>query len=304
MKKDEGNEKKSPSARGRIMQVVEVEEDDAAKQKVDIPVPSDIVKEPAPSYPKSSERLQEKKEESEEKPDIAAAFPMQDRETPEHVNHAPEGEKDVQEDIHPLKPGEKKDIVSELFETQKTDVHYPNISLDKKSSPFSFIIWVVVLVGIVALIGGGILYFKNRSASTETVSSESLSPTPTPSPMPTETPTASVSGKVTGTPTKTASPSAKPKPAGLSIQVLNGSGKSGVAGTMKKFLEEKGYTVVGTGNAANFDYSKTEIIIKAEKSSLLDKLKSDLSANYSVGSTSATLDPKAAYDAQVIIGKE
>jgi hypothetical protein len=73
---------------------------------------------------------------------------------------------------------------------------------------------------------------------------------------------------------------------------------------MKKFLEDKGYNVVGTGNAKNFDYEKTEIIIKADKTSSLDKLKSDLSASYSVGSTSATLDSTASYDAQVIIGKE
>jgi hypothetical protein len=293
MKKEDTDEKKAPS-RGRIMQVVEVEEEDAAKQKVDVPVPSEIVQDEAPPATLP--------EDKEEKPDISASFgaPIH----PIHEQPQPDSERDYQKEIQPLKPEEKRDIVSELFETKKSAVSYPDISLDKKSSPFGFILWVVILLAIVGIIGGGLIYFKQQSVSKEPVQSAVVTSTPMPTIEETETPTASVSGKATGTPTKAASPSATPKKTGLSIQVLNGSGEKGVASTMKTFLEGKGYNVVGTGNAKNFDYAKTEIIIKADKTSSLDKLKTDLSASYSVGSTSSTLDATVSYDAQVIIGKE
>jgi len=297
MKKEDTDEKKVPS-RGRIMQVVEVEEEDAAKQKVDVPVPSEIVRDEAPPVATP--------EDKEEKPDISASFsaPI----NPVREQPQPESERDFQKEIQPLKPEEKRDIVSELFEAKKDTVSYPDISLDKKSSPFGFILWVVALLAIVGIIGGGLLFFKQQSDSKEPVESAVVTSTPTPTLMETETPTPSTSSASkktpTATPTKIASPSATPKKTGLSIQVLNGSGISGVASTMKKFLEDKGYNVVGTGNAKNFEYAKTEIIIKADKTSSLDKLKTDLSASYSVGSTSATLDSTVAYDAQVIIGKE
>jgi len=295
VKKDEGGQKGASPSRGRIMQVVEVEEDDTSKQKVDIQAPAEIVKEKEFSSAVPSGTIGDK----EEKPDIASSFPMQSKDTAEKTitdNH---------EETPPLKTEEKRDIVSELFETKETKVQYPNISIDRKPSKFGFILWAIILLAIVGLIGGGLLYFKQRSTTGGSVESVVGSPTPTVIPTETEAPLASPSGKTTSlTPTKSGSPSATPKKTGLAIQVLNGSGKSGVASTMKKFLEEKGYNVVGTGNAKNFDYEKTEIIIKAAKTSSLDKLKADLSGSYSVGSTSATLDPNTAYDAQVIIGTE
>jgi len=268
------------------MQVVEVEDDGVKKQNVDVPVPSEIQKDKNSS------------------PDIADSFasPIPKEEDTEKVT--PQEAERANEETPSLKTEEKKDIVSELFETKEGRVQYPNISLDKKSSPFGFILWVLVLLGIVGLIGGGLLYLKQRSTSTEPATSAVVTSSPTPEPTVTETPIATVSGKAKPTPTKIASPSATPIKTGLSIQILNGNGEKGVASAAKKILEEKGYNVVGTGNAANFDYQKTEIIIKADKASSLDKLKTDLSGSYSIGSTSATLDTGAAYDAQVIIGKE
>lgn len=293
VKKDEGGQKGASPSRGRIMQVVEVEEDDTSKQKVDIQAPAEIVKEKESSSAVPSGTIGDK----EEKPDIASSFPMQSKDTAEKTitdNH---------EETPPLKTEEKRDIVSELFETKETKVQYPNISIDRKPSKFGFVIWVLVLLGIVGLIGGGLLYVKNRSVSSEPVTAVET-PTPTLEPTQTESPIASVSGTPKATPTKIASPSATPIKTGLSIRILNGNEQKGAASAAKKILEEKGYNVVSTGNADNFDYAQTEIIIKSDKISALDKLKTDLSGSYTIGSTSATLDPKAAYDAQVIIGKE
>jgi len=291
-------DKKTTSPRGRIMQVVEVEEDNASAQQVDVPVPSEIVKD-------------EVSAESEIQPDIASSFPVpqetvKDESTsPVKVETNTGVTQDIQKDIPPLKTEEKRDIVSELFETKKENVQYPDISLDRKPSRFGFIVWIILLFAIVGAIGGGLVFWKSRSTN-EPVSSVGVTSTPTSVVIETETPipSSSSASKKTPTPTKTASVSATPKKTGLSIQVLNGSGVKGVASSMQKYLEEKGYTVFGTGNAKNFEYAQTEIIIKADKASLLEKLKTDLSGSYTVGSTSATLDPSVSYDAQVIIGAE
>jgi hypothetical protein len=48
-------------------------------------------------------------------------------------------------------------------------------------------------------------------------------------------------------------------PARVQVQVLNGSGVTGVAGTTASALTAKGFTVTGTGPAANYGYSSSVI---------------------------------------------
>ncbi len=48
-------------------------------------------------------------------------------------------------------------------------------------------------------------------------------------------------------------------PAAVHVQVLNGSGVSGVAGTTATALAAKGFTVTGTGSAANYSYTSSVI---------------------------------------------
>jgi hypothetical protein len=48
-------------------------------------------------------------------------------------------------------------------------------------------------------------------------------------------------------------------PAKVDVQVLNGSGVSGVAGTTATGLTAKGFTVTGTGPAANYGYTSSVI---------------------------------------------
>jgi LCP family protein required for cell wall assembly len=58
-----------------------------------------------------------------------------------------------------------------------------------------------------------------------------------------------------------AAASAEPtvSPAKVSVQVLNGSGVNGVAGSAATALTAKGFTVTGTGPAANYSYPSTTI---------------------------------------------
>lgn len=91
----------------------------------------------------------------------------------------------------------------------------------------------------------------------------------------------------------------------LKIKILNGSGVTGLAGKAKSLLEEKGYGLIETGNADNFDYEETVVRVRADESSLLDMLMEDLGQEYTVSSESAqTLESDSEFDAVIILGKE
>jgi LCP family protein required for cell wall assembly len=71
------------------------------------------------------------------------------------------------------------------------------------------------------------------------------------------------SGKATGNGTAksavTATAEPTVSPAKVSVQVLNGSGVNGIAGSAATALTAKGFTVTGTGPAANYSYASTTI---------------------------------------------
>lgn len=92
--------------------------------------------------------------------------------------------------------------------------------------------------------------------------------------------------------------------AAAKIRVLNGSGKAGVASSMKDLLESKGYKVTAIGNAQNYDYENTEILTKEDFSNYGEVLVSDLSDNYSVKISSDILEATDSADIEVIIGSK
>ncbi|MFH0749412.1 MAG: LytR C-terminal domain-containing protein [Candidatus Gottesmanbacteria bacterium] len=200
-----------------------------------------------------------------------------------------EEEKNVDvQDVESEKTKEEKhqEIVSEFFakkEQPVSPVGYPDISVHKKSPIKGVILWALGVFAIVALIGFIIISASRGGIKMPEIGAK---PTPTVTPAPTAVPTPIVDRK------------------SLKVQVLNGSGIAGVAGTMKTLLEEKGYTVSGTGNAKTYDYANTEIQVTAEKESFLSILQADLAGSYTIGSTAAGLKSSSLYDAVVIIGKE
>lgn len=254
---------------------------------------------------------EEEKQISEIAPPPAPTVPPEKMEEENRSVH-----KEIQEDVHeapssleepamqqekehivPSVPDEaaKKDIVSELFRTNETTVQYPDVTVRKKSGKVSVIIWIILLFVIVACIGGGLLFFKNQQASSTGTSPEGgeVTTTLSPSATPIETPT----------PTESASASASQKKE-ITVQVWNGSGKSGAASLMKELLEEKGYTVKSTGNAPSFSKDETAIYVKSSNKEYLELLKKDIGEKYSLGTTAATLDESVAFDARVIVGEE
>lgn len=107
--------------------------------------------------------------------------------------------------------------------------------------------------------------------------------------------------------TKPAKKIEKPKPvlkkSSLKIEILNGNGVAGSASQAEEILNNKGYNVVSVGNAANYNYAKTEVRLKKSKDDYLPLLTKDLSGSYTV-ITGALLPENSLVDAQVIIGKK
>lgn len=177
----------------------------------------------------------------------------------------------------------QKEMVEDLYKSS-TPVVSPEISAHK-SAALPFATWVVVVLALAFLVGGGLIVYLRGPINFSMVLAKPT-PTPTPSPTPTPTPVATVSR------------------ADIRIKILNGGGVAGAASKMKTLLEDKGYTVVGTGNADVFTYDKTEISVKVGQEAVLTLLEADLKDAYSVGQASGDLAAETAYDVQIIVGKE
>lgn len=178
----------------------------------------------------------------------------------------------------------------------------------KKSRRFLFLVAAIVIIIIIIFAGNNILGSKNKKESNK------ITPTPTEFQIPTDTPEPSPSGGPTLTPKPTNTPTPKPasnpidKATGLdrsklSVEVQNGSGEEGVAKKGSGVLKDLGYNVTSTGNADNYNYSNVTVQVKSAKSDYLALLKKDLSASYTIGSSSSDLSASSSADALVIIGK-
>ncbi len=260
-----------------------------------------VKKSPSAKTKKENETVEEKIEHLTKEPEMKETPPQvmqvvevmdEEEEKPKDVEVTPtEAIQDTPEVVEEKTPEEKQQaVVSEFFAKKEQPVPsspssfgYPDITVHKKSPVIGVMLWALGVFAIVALIGFVIISVSRGSVKMPTIA---VKTTPTPTLAPTITPTPTIDRK------------------SISIQVLNGSGIAGVASKMKALLEEKGYTVAGTGNAKTYDYAKTEIQVTASKSAFLSVLQADLTGSYSIGSAAANLKSASQYDVVVIIGKE
>ncbi len=104
-------------------------------------------------------------------------------------------------------------------------------------------------------------------------------------------------------PTPSATPATEFKKDELKIKILNGSGTVGKASTVKDILSDKGYSEILTGNADNFDFEKTVIQSKKDKSQAAAAIKSDLK-DYTASPKIETLSTTETSDIIIIIGAD
>lgn len=149
----------------------------------------------------------------------------------------------------------------------------------RKSGSWLHVI-ILALIGV-AVIGTTVYLLKNQFASDKVAEEPKKQEAPVPTEAPTPTPT----------------PEAKR--ADFKVRVLNGTGKSGLAGTVMEKLKGLGYQSDKTGNATSTE--KTTIKVKEGQELMMQTLIKDLSPDYEA-SGEATLKASDAADAEVVLG--
>ena len=91
------------------------------------------------------------------------------------------------------------------------------------------------------------------------------------------------------------------KPNTGQIQVLNGSGKSGMADVFRDFLGSFGFDVIEFGNARNWNYEHTLVIARSPAS---DRIARDLAKVLGTDRVIHLQEPSSLVEATVIIGKD
>lgn len=136
------------------------------------------------------------------------------------------------------------------------------------------ILGLVIVVG--GLVAGGTLYFRSRVEKPETPSETAQEPTATPEPE-------------------------EVAVEDYAIQVLNGSGIAGEAGVVQGLLDSAGFEEIETGNASSFDFTDTEVRMKASVEEAVFNVIRDALSNYSVVQGD-TLSDDSDYDIVVTVG--
>ena len=183
-------------------------------------------------------------------------------------------------------PKEEAKTETPVQNVEKEQVFTDDLEEFEKPNYLWIIIPTALLVG--ALVGGLITYFSGISA----LSVSKASPSPVASSVPdTES-------------TPAPEPKSDVDRSEVKLQVLNGSGVSGLAGKAKTYLEGLGYKDVTVGNASVSNLTETTIAVKKDKESLLDTVTSDLSKNYKVAADSETLPASSKYDFVITLGSK
>jgi hypothetical protein len=167
---------------------------------------------------------------------------------------------------------------NDVFESRRERAVVDN----RKKAPKMLIPIIIILLLVVG--GVGAYFVMNKNASTPETT-ENVSPTSAPidEPEPTEEEIDLKEYK---------------------IMVINGTEVAGEAGKLKTTLTDAGFDVTSVGNADKTTYTKTIIQAKSTvKAGFIEKLKSEISGTYEIG-TDETLDDEDEnnVDVKIIIG--
>lgn len=175
----------------------------------------------------------------------------------------------------------------------------PDNNVSKNSSTSKF------FVGLIAIVIGGSVVTGGYFAANKIFGKSQKKPVPNQAVVETQT-------TPTIAPAQTASPSAAPEAdtdvsdikidkADVKIKILNGTGEKGIANKVKTKLEEDGFVDVKTGNADNYNYTKTEVNYKSKYLSLFSGIQKLLEPTYKAvkGEVLKTSDD---FDIYIILG--
>jgi hypothetical protein len=137
------------------------------------------------------------------------------------------------------------------------------------------------VVVALAVLGGAVYLLKHQLAPAKVV------PSPTPQVAIT-----------TPAPSPTLAPVDRSK---ITVSVLNGSGKTGLAATVADKLKTLGYKISNTGNATNSAFPRTVIRTKTDGQALAAQLTKDLSDQFDA-TAQASLKSTDTIDSEIILG--
>ncbi len=155
----------------------------------------------------------------------------------------------------------------------------------QNSSSGSSKAWLIPVVLILVLFGGAI-FFK------DTIISSLKGGTPQPTPTP-----------VTAVPTATPTPTPALDRSQYKVRVLNGTTKTGAAGTLATTLEGLGWEILSKGNAKDTATAQTTVRVKEGNEKVAETLIADLAPDLEA-SAGAALPAADKADVEVVIGKK
>jgi hypothetical protein len=89
-----------------------------------------------------------------------------------------------------------------------------------------------------------------------------------------------------------------------SVQILNGTGGTGVAAAAKQELDNEGFGDLVTGNASAFDYEETEVALKEDvPGSVFEVIKDALEDKYTVVKSKDEVEEDSDYDVVITVGE-
>lgn len=208
----------------------------------------------------------------------------------------PSGEKEPPEEKKPEEKKEEEEEKEEVTteETKKwledTKPGLEEEGTEDKGSKIRVLAVILLVAGIIAIIVGGIFYYRSKISAPE--GEEEAEPVTVATETPTPTPIEEASDE-----------GEEVLLADYSLSVLNGSGIPGEAGKVEGLLEEADFENIETGNAESYDYEQTEVSCKAETpDNVYTAIEEALGGEYDVIKSETILDEDATYDIIIIIG--
>ena len=145
----------------------------------------------------------------------------------------------------------------------------------------SFPKWILLIPTVLLIITGFVVFGPKSNNQSQINPSISVTPTVTSAPTPTSI---DVSG--------------------FKIKVLNGTGSAGQANEIVKLLETKKFNVIKTGNAANYDFTQTQVEIKKSVSqSVVNLLTEALGSDFPPEISAKNLPDASEFDIIITTGK-
>lgn len=228
------------------------------------------------------QRDKDEEEESEEKDDEKQGNTETQKDDTEAQKEQQEPDEDEEEDEEESAHEEirKSEVLRRDLNKFVRD-NQPSYNLTPQSRrPSGKLVTLILFVLTIVVIGGGIYFVAGVGSPKKQQQEETATPTQTPTPTPQAL-----------------------NRSEWSLEVLNGSGVTGVAKKLADQLKELGYQVSKVGNADRDDYETNQLYVREDLADEIDAVVLDIKDIIKIASIAGKLKDSTP-SARIIIGKE